>query len=45
VAADTGVTILKHASFSNQLLGQYATATVKKSAANTWRLFGLLSGA
>jgi hypothetical protein len=39
------VTILKHASFSNQLLGQYATATVKKTGVNEWRLFGLLAGA
>lgn len=34
-----------HASFSNQLLGQYATATVKKLGFNQWRLFGLLAGA
>lgn len=39
------VDILHHASFSNQLLGQYATATVKKTAAQEWRLFGLLAGA
>lgn len=45
VTGDSGVTILKHASFSNVLLGQYATVTVKKTSANTWRLFGLLSGA
>ena len=42
VAAEPGVTILKHVSFSNNLLGQYATATAKKTAANEWRLFGLL---
>jgi hypothetical protein len=45
VAGDSGVTILKHASFSFSLLGQYATATVKKTAANEWRLFGLLASA
>ena len=45
VDSEPGVTILKHASFSNQLLGQYATATVKKTEGNTWRLFGLLAGA
>jgi hypothetical protein len=45
VIAEAGVSILKHASFSNQLLGQYATASIKKTAANTWRLFGLLAGA
>jgi hypothetical protein len=45
VAADSGVTMRKHANFSNVLLGQYATATVKKTAANEWRLFGLLSAA
>jgi hypothetical protein len=45
VAADSGVTIRKHVSFSSVLLGQYATATVKKTAANEWRLFGLLSAA
>jgi hypothetical protein len=45
IAGDSGVVILKHASFSNQLLGQYATATVKKTAVNEWRLFGLLAGA
>lgn len=45
VVGDSGVTILKHASFSNQLLGQYATASLKKTGANEWRLFGLLSGA
>lgn len=45
VVGESGVTILKHASFSNQLLGQYATATVKKTAQNKWRLFGLLAGA
>ena len=44
IVGDTGVTILKHASFSNRLLGQYATATVKKTAVNEWRLFGLLAG-
>lgn len=44
VIAEGGVTILKHASFTNQLLGQYATATVKKTATNVWRLFGLLAG-
>jgi hypothetical protein len=45
IAGEAGVTILKHASFSNQLLGQYATASIKKTSANTWRLFGLLSSA
>jgi hypothetical protein len=45
VVGEVGVTILKHASFSNQLLGQYATATVKKTNFNEWRLFGLLAGA
>ena len=45
VAGDAGVTILKPASFSNVLLGKYATATAKKTAANEWRLFGLLAGA
>lgn len=45
VAAEAGVTIRKHVSFSNILLGQYATATVKKTAANEWRLFGLLAAA
>jgi hypothetical protein len=45
VTADTGVTIRKHVNFSNHLLGQYATATVKKTAANEWRLFGLLAAA
>jgi hypothetical protein len=44
IVGESGVAILKHASFSTQLLGQYGTATVKKSAANTWRLFGLLAG-
>jgi hypothetical protein len=45
VVGEVDVTILKHASFSNQLLGQYATATVKKTDINEWRLFGLLAGA
>jgi hypothetical protein len=45
IEADVGVTILKHVSFSNQLLGQYATVTVKKTDLNEWRLFGLLAGA
>lgn len=45
VMGESGVTVLKHASFSNRLLGQYATATVKKTAADVWRLFGLLAGA
>jgi hypothetical protein len=45
IAADSGVTIRKYASFSNVLLGQFATATVKKTAANEWRLFGLLATA
>ncbi len=45
VVGEPGVTILKHAIFSNQLLGQYATATVKKTDFNEWRLFGLLAGA
>jgi hypothetical protein len=45
IVGDVGVVILKHASFAAQLLGQYATASVKKTAANEWRLFGLLSGA
>lgn len=44
IVGEAGVTILKHASFSPQLLGQYATATVKKTASNVWRLFGLLAG-
>lgn len=43
VAGDVGVAVLKHANFTNKLLGQYATATVKKTAANEWRLFGLLA--
>lgn len=45
VAAEAGVILRKHASFSNILLGQYATATVKKTAVNEWRLFGLLAAA
>ena len=45
IVPGTGVTLRYHAGFINQLLGQYATATVKKTAANTWRLFGLLAGA
>lgn len=45
ILGDSGVTVLVHASFSTKLLGQYATATVKKTAANEWRLFGLLAGA
>ncbi len=45
IDGEPGVTILKHASFTTQLLGQYATATVKKTATNEWRLFGLLAGA
>ena len=44
VTGDAGVTMLKHVSLSNHLLGQYATATVKKTAVNVWRLFGLLAG-
>jgi hypothetical protein len=44
IEGDPGVTIRKHASFSHFLLGQYATATVKKTGANEWRLFGLLAG-
>lgn len=43
VVGDTGVTVYRHAYFSNQLLGQYATATVKKTGVNEWRLFGLLA--
>jgi hypothetical protein len=42
---DGGVDIFRHASFSNSLLGQYATATVKKTDDNEWRLFGLLAPA
>jgi hypothetical protein len=45
IVGEAGVAILKHVSFSNQLLGQYATATVKKTGVNEWRLFGLLAGA
>lgn len=45
ITGESGVTLLKHAAYSNKLLGQYATATVKKTAANVWRLFGLLAGA
>lgn len=45
IVGEPGVTILKHASFSNQLLGQYATASVKKTNFDEWRLFGLLAGA
>ena len=45
ISADPGVTIRKHASFSNSLLGQFATATVKKTGGNEWRMFGLLAPA
>lgn len=45
VTGEEGVTLRKHASFSNLLAGQYATATVKKTATNVWRLFGLLGAA
>lgn len=45
VTGDAGVNVLKHASFSDVLLGQYATATAKKTANYEWRLFGLLAAA
>lgn len=45
IDGEPGVNIYRHASFSNKLLGQYATATMKKSGPNEWRLFGLLQGA
>jgi hypothetical protein len=45
VGEDSAVTVLHHANFSNELLGQYATATVKKTGPYEWRLFGLLTGA
>jgi hypothetical protein len=43
IAGDAGVTLLYPPQFSNTLFGQYATATVKKTGANEWRLFGLLT--
>lgn len=42
ISPDTGVTLLYHATFQNVLLGQYATATIKKTNTDEWRLFGLL---
>jgi hypothetical protein len=42
----SGSVVLRvYAGFLNQLLGQYATATVKKTDVNLWRLFGLLAPA
>lgn len=43
ITAETGVSILVHADFSATLLGQYATASLKKTDFNVWRLFGLLA--
>jgi hypothetical protein len=45
IVGETGVTLRYHAAYTNRLLGQYATATVKKTNTNEWRLFGLLAGA
>ena len=42
IVGDTGVSLLYSPLFTNKLVGQYATATVKKTAVNEWRLFGLL---
>lgn len=42
IVGGTGVTLLYPAQFTNVLLGQFATATIKKTADNEWRLFGLL---
>ena len=44
IVGEEGVTLRYHASFAPILAGQYATATVKKTATNVWRLFGLLAG-
>lgn len=43
--ADTGVTLLKPAVFNPASLGQHATVVLVKSAANTWRLGGMLEAA
>lgn len=43
IVGNTGVTLLYSPQFDNTLLGQYATATIKKTAINEWRLFGLLT--
>ncbi|MBB1061874.1 hypothetical protein [Marilutibacter spongiae] len=45
VAAGTGATVSKAAAFSLGLRQRYAVATLKKVAANTWLLFGLLGDA
>lgn len=44
IAAEGGVDLLWHQDYSNQLLGQYATVTIKKTGNNQWRMFGLLAG-
>ena len=43
IVGDTGVSLLYPSQLTNVLLGQYATATIKKTADNEWRLFGLLA--
>lgn len=45
VVGESPVIMRRYAGFTNVLLGQYATATVKKTASNEWRLFGLLTPA
>lgn len=44
-AAGAGVTILKSASFNASTLNQHSVAVLYKTAANTWRLGGMLEAA